>query len=420
MLRAVTGLLGRLGTEAWLVGGSVRDRHLGRYAPDLDIAVAGDPAAVAAELATALKAHWFALSERHPTYRVLGSEGYVDVAAIRAGSIEADLGLRDFTVNAMAVPLAGGDLVDPFGGRGHVEERLLVGVSEQIFADDPLRLMRAARFCHVLGFRLAPELTKAVRSQAGSLPGAAAERITAEMNLTLGAGGAAEVVRLWQDLGLLAVVMPEVSTEERFEPLLEVLERLDDLLDRPGTWFPEAADLLERRLLEDVDGATSRPVALRLAGLLHSLAGNEAVGVAKRLRLSGEMASLLGTIGRLCGTGGAATAAVELGLPAAPRRADVLVLWEAAPWEPETIVVAAAVAGERGDARGLMGLLVSRLRGAVRPLPLDGDTLMEELGLSAGPLVGRALHAARLAWETGEATTRAEVLAAARAALEDG
>jgi poly(A) polymerase len=105
MLGAVAEILKHRASEGWLVGGSVRDRMLGRYSPDLDVVVADDALVVARQVAGALHAPWFALSERYPTYRVLGSDGHVDVAAIRGGSILADLAQRDFTVNAMAVPI---------------------------------------------------------------------------------------------------------------------------------------------------------------------------------------------------------------------------------------------------------------------------------------------------------------------------
>ncbi len=105
MLGAVADILRLRGTEGWLVGGSVRDRMLGRFSPDLDVVVADDAAAVAKQVAGTLRSPWFALSERYPTYRVLGGDGHVDVAAVRGGGILADLAQRDFTVNAMAVPL---------------------------------------------------------------------------------------------------------------------------------------------------------------------------------------------------------------------------------------------------------------------------------------------------------------------------
>ena len=201
MLQAVADILKRRQVQGWLVGGSVRDRELGRSSPDLDVVVSDDAAAVTREIAKLLGAPWFTLSERHPAYRVMGREGHVDVAAVKGHGILDDLAERDFTVNAMAVPIGadrcGRDgIVDPYGGLAHLRERKLVAVSGRIFTDDPLRLMRAARFCHVLGLQLDPALAAAVRTHAAELRTAAPERVAAEMVLTLTEGRAADAVRL--------------------------------------------------------------------------------------------------------------------------------------------------------------------------------------------------------------------------------
>ena len=319
MLRAVTEVLGRRGTAGWLVGGSVRDRELGRFSPDVDVAVMDDATAAAKEIAAALGSPWFSLSERHPAYRVLAAGGYVDVAAVRGGGILADLALRDFTVNAMAEPLEGGVLLDPFGGLTHLREGRLVAVSATVFADDPLRLMRAPRFCHVLGLRPDAALNESIRRQAAALSGAAAERVATEMSLTLASGRAAEAARLWHDLGLLAEVLPEFPVHERFEPTLALLDGLDDFLERPAVWFPGAAGILEERLAMDIDGAMSRPVALRWAGLMQALPGAAVETTARRLKLSGAMVSLLTVTSRHLSAGEAGTGAQGLGRPAAPQ-----------------------------------------------------------------------------------------------------
>jgi tRNA nucleotidyltransferase/poly(A) polymerase len=443
MLGTVADILKRRRSEGWLVGGGVRDRELGRYSPDLDVAVADDAAAVAREVAEALRAPWFALSERHPTYRVLGPEGYVDVAAVRGGGILADLAQRDFTVNAMAISLAGRELLDPFGGFAHLREGRLVAVSERIFADDPLRLMRAPRFCHTLGLRLDDGLTRSLREQAPGLAGAAAERVVTEMSLTLAEGRAAKAVRLWHDLALLDMVLPEVSAADGLSATLALLERLDDLLERLSDWFPATAGLLSERLAEPIDGALDRPVALRLAGLMHGLAVEEAQTAGRRLRLSGAMVSLLGAVSRHFSVGlgrGGKDGKAGKTAQAAPfadllpeqtpvTRAAVLFLWNAAPWEPDVIVLAAAAAdgvlaaGAAGGgvgapgpagrgttppdssgldparldaARRMMSLYAERESDGMPGLPLDGETLMRELGLESGPLVGKALREARL------------------------
>jgi poly(A) polymerase len=450
MLGAVADILKRRSTEGWLVGGSVRDRMLGRYSPDLDVVVADDAEAVAKQLAADLHAPCFTLSERYPTYRVLGSGGHVDITAVRGGGILADLAERDFTVNAMAAPVAAisaaglraedavslpdtGSLLDPFGGYGHLREGLLVAVSEHIFSDDPLRLMRAPRFCHILGLRLDDALERAVQEQAHKLGDAAVERVVSEMCLTLADGRAAAAVRLWQRLGLLPELLPELeapgrSLDHLSAAMSAVLESLDEMLDRPADFFPGTADFLQERMTEPLDGSVTRPVALRLAGLLLALDVEQVHVVGRRLKLSGSLISLLlavarcfgGTPGQLSGAGWASYLAELLPAGAEVDRAAVLLLWDAAPWEPEVIMLAAAAesAAGRPDKSGaatrLMDLAVQRARGTSAPCPVDGDVLMRELGLAGGPALGRALREARLAWEAGEAKTAAQVLAVAR------
>ncbi len=437
MLRTVAEILRRKQTEGWLVGGSVRDRELGRYSPDLDVAVAGDAAAVAKEIAGSLDAPWFALSERHMAYRVMGDEGHVDVAALRGSGIVDDLAERDFTVNAMAIPVGGEGLVDPFGGMAHLRQRRLVAVSERIFADDPLRLMRAPRFCHVLGLEADASLVSLAKAEAPLLAAAAAERVATEMILTLAEGRAADAVRRWHDLHLLAVILPEVVVSERLVSTIALLERLDDLLERPAAWFPAAADPLVERLAQPVDGALSRPVALRLAGLLHGLTAREAEVAGRRLKLSCDMISLLRAgSGEFSGSLGGVSAGGHDSAGGADEerasRAEVLFLWAAAPWEPEVVALAAAADGAApngrpglapsnlGSAQRIMALWARRaLNGVPRP-PLDGELIMREFGLESGPLVGKALREVRLAWEAGEATTLSEALAAGRVALGAG
>src|SRR3954469_25951250 len=138
------------GTAAWVVGGAVRDRLLGRDTADVDLVIDGDPSAAAPAIgpAAARGPATFPLSDAFGAWRVVAAAHawQVDITPLRGGSLEADLGLRDFTVNAMAEPLAGGELVDPTGGAADLERRTLRAVAESAFADDPLRTLRVARF----------------------------------------------------------------------------------------------------------------------------------------------------------------------------------------------------------------------------------------------------------------------------------
>ena len=164
------------GDEAWIVGGAVRDELLGRPVVDLDIACR-EPEAAARRFGAPV----FPLSDRHGAWRVALSDGRtVDFTPLREG-IEDDLATRDFTINAVARPLDGGEPVDPFGGRADLERRVLRAVAPSVFEDDPLRLLRAVRLEDELGFRLEAETEQLVRERAELVTRPAGERILGEL-----------------------------------------------------------------------------------------------------------------------------------------------------------------------------------------------------------------------------------------------
>ena len=186
------------GQEAWVVGGAVRDELLGRELVDLDIAVR-EPEGAARAYANRSRGAPFPLSERHGAWRVALAAGHTVDFTPLAGTIEEDLATRDFTINAIAVPLDGGDAVDPFAGRADLDEKLIRVVSPSVFTDDPLRLMRAVRLEDELGFQLEPETERLVRAHAALVTDPARERTLAEL-VRLSVVG----YRRADELGLLA------------------------------------------------------------------------------------------------------------------------------------------------------------------------------------------------------------------------
>jgi hypothetical protein len=186
------------GEDAWVVGGAVRDELLGRTALDLDVTCL-DPERAARALVAREGDAVFPLNEEFGAWRVVLDGGTtVDFAPLEGGSIEADLAARDFTVDAIALPVSGGDYVDPFGGRADLERRALRTVSDSVFDDDPLRLLRGVRLEGELGFRLDAAAEELTRVKAALVQRAAGERILDEL-LRLSAAG---IERLGE-LGLL-------------------------------------------------------------------------------------------------------------------------------------------------------------------------------------------------------------------------
>jgi tRNA nucleotidyltransferase/poly(A) polymerase len=186
------------GEDAWVVGGAVRDELLGRPVLDLDIACSRPERAARAYAARGGGAV-FPLSVQHGGWRVAVDDGRtVDFVPLQGGSIEADLGTRDFAINAIALPLAGGDPVDPYGGRFDLDHGVIRVVSPRVFDDDPLRLLRGVRLEDELGFRLDAETEALVRDRAALVRKPAGERILDELR-RLSPGGYERLA----ELGLL-------------------------------------------------------------------------------------------------------------------------------------------------------------------------------------------------------------------------
>jgi tRNA nucleotidyltransferase/poly(A) polymerase len=186
------------GEDAWVVGGAVRDKLLGRPLLDLDIACR-EPEQSARAYARRSGGAPFPLSERHGAWRVALDDGRtVDFTPLRGG-IEGDLATRDFALNAIAVPVDGGDPVDPYGGRADLEARAIRVVQDSVFEDDPVRLLRAVRLEDELHFRLDERALDLLRAAAGRVADPAGERILGEL-VRLSADG----FRRLEELGLLA------------------------------------------------------------------------------------------------------------------------------------------------------------------------------------------------------------------------
>jgi tRNA nucleotidyltransferase/poly(A) polymerase len=203
------------GEEAYVVGGALRDELLGRPVLDVDVACR-DPYAAARRHADASGSAVFALSDRHGAWRVALAGGHtVDFTPLK-GSIEDDLATRDFTVNAIARALPGGEEVDPLGGRADLEARVLRAVSDDVFRDDPLRLLRAVRLEDELGLRLDHASERLVRRDAALVTRPAGERILAELGRLSPPG--------WRRLDELGLLAPLGGSTER----LGGVEDVDD------------------------------------------------------------------------------------------------------------------------------------------------------------------------------------------------
>jgi poly(A) polymerase len=447
---------------AWLVGGALRDRLLGRPTADYDLVVGGDPASVARGLGREAGGHSFELSGPFSAWRVVAHDRtwQVDVLPVSGGSIESDLAARDLTINAIAQPLAGGDYVDPSGGLEDLRARRLRMVSARAFASDPLRTLRVVRLACELDFEVEPGTVAAARAQASALPAVAPERIFAELRRILSSPRALSGFDLMATTGVTAAVLPELEAlrgvqQSRFHHLdvydhtRAVLQQTLELELDPERAFPGRGQAVARLLTEPLANQVTRGGALRFGALFHDIAkpqtravtgegritfiGHDQAGAALartvlgRLRvserLSAQVAALVRNhlrLGFLVHETPLSRRAVYGYLSAsAPVGVDVTLLSVADRLATRGDGAELAIARHLELARQLLGEALAWMADPPRP-PVRGDQLVRALGIRPGPEVGRVLAALEEASFAGEIASRAEAIERARQLLTRG
>ncbi|MFH0996806.1 MAG: HD domain-containing protein [Pseudomonadota bacterium] len=199
--------------EAYLVGGAVRDILMGRIPTDYDIVVSEDPKALAKSIAGTGSSFFKMGKNRKAVLRGHFKDHTIDLVQMEGGSIESDLGLRDFTINAMAIRLDNRSFLDPMQGKKDLANKTIRMVSEQAFLSDPLRLLRTYRFAATLDFEIEKRTESAVKAHGHLIGRPAGERIREELIKLLAAPCAGEYLQKMSDSGLLFNLFPELSTE---------------------------------------------------------------------------------------------------------------------------------------------------------------------------------------------------------------
>ena len=293
----ISEVVDRLGVEAYVVGGYVRDHYLGRPSTDIDVVVVGSGVAVAEELGRVLQA-------KVTIYRTYGTamlrwqgtevefvgarkESYSPESRnpqVEPGSLEDDQRRRDFTINAMAWSLnrdSFGELVDPFEGMYDLEDCIIRTPCdpEKTFSDDPLRMMRAVRFASQLGFDIDDETFEGIIAQAHRIEIITKERISVELSKIMASPVPSIGLTLMRSAGLLKYVLPEldrmVGVERRgrhahkdnFEHTMKVLDNVAKKSD--DIWLRWAA------LFHDIGKPVTKAYDRNLGWTFHQ---HEAVG----------------------------------------------------------------------------------------------------------------------------------------------
>jgi poly(A) polymerase len=445
--------------DAWIVGGALRDALLGRPVVDVDLAVAGGEKEIARRVARAAGGPAFPLSERFDTWRAESADRswHVDVTSLRGEGIEADLARRDFTVNAIALPLDGGAPLDPHDGLRDAGDARLRAVSEHSFSDDPIRILRAARLASVLGFEIEPATLELARRDRELASEPAGERQFAELRATVTGPDPVRGLALLDALAVTAVVLPELDALRGVEQnpyhhldvhghTLDVLRRwLEIEASLPEIVGADLAPEVEALLDEPLADELTRREGVRFAALVHDL-GKPAVrrvaadgrvlfmghdtegveivrGLCRRFRTSRRLSAYLEalTLNHL-----------RLGFLVHARPLSRREVYEYLKGtEPEsvdttllTVADRLATQGERTKqeaidahlqlAREMIGEALEWRREGPPRSPIRGDELASEVGIEQGPELGMLIEEIEAAVFASEVNSRDDAIALAR------
>lgn len=452
--------------DIYLVGGYLRDYFLGKIPDDVDFITFADPGEIASGVASSGGGESFLLDGEEKIWRVVidcgGTRRTIDFSPVKGGSVEQDLSLRDFTINAMALDIErlvreGGlmlprDIIDKHYGWRDLSCGILRECHDQSFLMDPLRLVRALRFRHVLGMEYEERTFNHLKKYAPLINRAAGERIAAELLETVLCPGSSRFFREFESVGLLRQIFPDlaetVGLEQNAYHHLDVwshtlltLEELDRILAAPESVYPRQAQEIGSRMKETLQDIYPRVCFLRLAALYHDAGkvqtfsrdgsgrihfynhqkySEEATSrLAERLRLSRRAGDYMQAV-----VGKHMDIALSFRQALSPRRKRKMV---SRLGEEITDVILLSTADRMATLGPLSSqeeidlyvevcasLLDEYERDQEIPPLIRGGDLIEELHLAQGPLIGEVLREVRMAQLEGAVSSREEALGFAR------
>ena len=300
------------GQKIYLVGGFLRDVLLKRKTNDLDFVVNKNIRDFVNSIALKLKGKVIILDDRNRIYRIIvsGSDGEtcnLDFSHMQGKNIQLDLDRRDFTINAMAMDIEHKDIIDPFGGIKDLNNKIIRKVSDRIFNDDPLRLLRAYRFQAELGFDIEQDTSKLIRKYARFIKKPAKERVRYELLKILQTNDSSKIVDVLDKQKLLEPIFPEILVMKKsarrfyFHPeglwqhSKESLVSLEIILKNVKKLFPQSSEKIIRHI-------TPRIGLIKFITLFHDLAKPKSIKrINNRIRFFGHEREGAKKIARIMG-----------------------------------------------------------------------------------------------------------------------
>ncbi|MDD4924032.1 MAG: HD domain-containing protein [Dehalococcoidales bacterium] len=302
LLKIIESCLKESGIEGYLVGGFIRDSILKRGIDDIDISIATDALDFSPKLAQFLNGKFIPMDKANKVVRIIlkdadiSSPQHIDVSTI-INNIEDDLSRRDFTINAMAIPLgdisaaiSSPEIIDPFCGLRDMEQKILRSVSDKSFEADPLRLLRAIRLAAETGFSIESGTEELIKKQCGLINKVSGERIREELLKLLAIPRTGNLFLYMEELGLISAMMPELipskgleqPSEHYWDVFTHSLKTIDAVgyILRSGQWEYNSEAIravpwsceLEAYFNEKISAGSTRLLLLKLTAILHDIA----------------------------------------------------------------------------------------------------------------------------------------------------
>lgn len=274
----ISKIIDKFDNEIYLVGGTVRDFYMGLESTDRDIIVMDEDARdFALKLSELFQATFVPLDEENKIYRIVLPDkiNYIDVTNPVGDSIEKDLMRRDLTINAIAVNIRTGELIDISGGVTDIMNKCINYVNELNFVDDPLRLLRVYRFQALYGFQLAPETINAVCKYSDLIHKPAVERINYELLKLFGGEYAHVALENMNKTWILEEIFPFVKELKQVPPNshhhLDLFHHSIETVKQVQILYNEAPDEVKEHLSRIDFGGFSRLAHLKLAAFMHDI-----------------------------------------------------------------------------------------------------------------------------------------------------
>ncbi len=390
--------------QAYLVGGAIRDALIGRLLTDLDLIMPEDPTTLARDFARHIGGHWFWLDQQRRQSRVVVNCGDncpdYDFALFRAPDLKRDLLDRDFTINALALPLtqdlSGSTLVDPCHGVEDLQQDTLRMISKASLRNDPLRIIKGVRHATVLGLEIDCKTLSAMQAESAGLERIAPERLRQEFWKILVDTHAARGLQLLDKSGAgesllgqgFARAIPELTV--RLESCRSDWQRLAESNPAVSDW-----------LAEEIEQGFSKETLLLFSLLLASIEPELPATLAERWMLSRKAREMIASIAALDDDAQKVFSAIA-------RNERAYAWWAARQHvEPKLLLLALAVVGSPesrpspAELRAWVPLVADLDDRRPRDL-VDGHWLRNKLHLKSGPEMTKALELLRTAEITGQ------------------